>query len=95
MSFEQSDFNKPSYSESEEVPKKLILISTEGRNTEPEYFNAIKTKLGHQIDAVLQVEVYPKNDNASAPKHVLQNLKRFIDIYDFNSAALSSNKCNL
>lgn len=85
MGFENSSFDTPSYLEEEKEPSKLLLISTEGRNTEVEYFNSIKEKLSEHIDLILEVEVYPKNDNPSEPMHVLANLQKFIEKYDFQS----------
>jgi hypothetical protein len=85
MGFKDRTFNQPIYSEDKEDPKRIVIISCEGRNTEPEYFEAIKNKLGHHIPHLLEIDVVPKEDNNSEPKYVIDNLEKFIvDKYDYN-----------
>jgi hypothetical protein len=85
MGFQDSDFNTPVYTEIEKEPQRVIIISCEGRNTEPEYFKAIKNNLSDCIDVLLEIEIVPKEDNASDPKYVVCNLDTFIDKYDYKS----------
>lgn len=86
MGFKKREFNRPIYEEQSDEPERVIIISCEGRNTEPEYFNCIKTKLSEHISALLEIRVIEKNDNNSRPQHVVRNLQQFIaDKYDYKS----------
>jgi hypothetical protein len=86
MGFKNREFNRPVYQEQADEPERIIIISCEGRNTEPEYFNCIKTKLSEHISALLEIKVIDKNDNDSSPQHVVRKLQQFItDKYDYKS----------
>jgi hypothetical protein len=84
MGFKQRSFGQPTYQQQEEEPTRVIIISCEGSNTEPEYFEAIKEKLKDNISSLVKIELVPKLSNASEPKHVLDNLQAFVDKYDFS-----------
>lgn len=84
MGFKQRSFDKPTYQQQEEEPTRVIIISCEGTNTEPEYFEAIKEKLKDNISSLIEIELVPKPNNASEPKDVLDNLEAFVEKYDFN-----------
>jgi len=84
MGFKQKSFGKPTYEQQEKEPTRVIIISCEGANTEPEYFKAIKEKLKDNISSLIEIELVPKPTNASEPKDVLDNLQAFVDKYDFN-----------
>jgi hypothetical protein len=84
MGFKQKSFGQPTYEQQEEEPTRVIIISCEGTNTEPEYFEAIKEKLKDNISSLIEIELVPKPSNASEPKDVLDNLQAFVDKYDFN-----------
>jgi len=49
MPFEEESFTSPDYEEQRLAPKKIVIISCEGCNTEPEYFKCIKSKLPENI----------------------------------------------
>ena len=83
MAFKQKDFGQPTYEQQEEEPRRAIIISCEGTNTEPEYFEAIKDKLKDNISSLIKIELVPKPNNASEPQDVLDNLQTFVDKYDF------------
>ncbi|WP_157673896.1 RloB family protein [Cognaticolwellia beringensis] len=86
MGFKDRAFGEPIYDVGVENPKIVIIISCEGRNTEPEYFNTIKKKLNEHIPALIEIGVVPKDDNKSAPQQVMDNLESFIkDKYDYKS----------
>lgn len=86
MGFKNRTFSRPVYEEQSDEPERVIIISCEGRNTDPEYFNCIKSKLSEYISALLEIKVIDKNDNNSRPQHVYGNLRRFItDKYDYKS----------
>ena len=59
MGFKNRDFDKPIYIEEEIEPEKVIIISCEGRNTEPEYFEAIKEKLSDFISVLVEIKIVP------------------------------------
>ncbi len=84
MGFKERSFGQPTYDQQEEEPTRVIIISCEGTNTEPEYFKAIKEKLKDNINSLIEIELVPKPSNASEPKDVLDNLQGFVDKYDFN-----------
>jgi hypothetical protein len=84
MGFKEKSFGQPTYDQQEEEPTRVIIISCEGTNTEPEYFEAIKEKLKDNISSLIEIELVPKPNNASEPKDVLDNLQAFVDKYDFN-----------
>jgi len=84
MGFKERSFDQPTYQQQEEEPTRVIIISCEGTNTEPEYFKAIKEKLKDNISSLIEIELVPKPTNASEPKDVLDNLQTFVDKYDFN-----------
>ncbi len=84
MGFKQKSFGQPTYDQQEEEPTRVIIISCEGTNTEPEYFETIKEKLKDNISSLIEIELVPKPSTASEPKDVLDNLQAFVEKYDFN-----------
>jgi hypothetical protein len=86
MGFKDKGFDKPIYREEDLEPERVIIISCEGRNTEPEYFETIKEKLSEYISVLLEIKIVPKNDNLSNPRDIVCNLENFIeDKYDYKS----------
>lgn len=86
MAFIHKDFSNPLIEEATKEAGKLIIISCEGSNTEPAYFNTIKEKLAENIDILLEIEIIPKNSGPSEPKDIVCNLDEFIkDKYDYKS----------
>lgn len=86
MAFKERSFNEPEYAIEVDEPKRVVIISCEGRNTEPEYFKAIKTKLSEHISSLLQVDIVPKDDDKSSPQAVLDNLDSYIkEKYNYQS----------
>lgn len=84
MRFTNDNFFTPSYKEESEEPEKVIIISCEGRNTEPEYFNNLKIILKDRISAVIDVRVVPKDDNKSSPEDVVCKLDEYLlEKYDY------------
>lgn len=75
MPFVAKEFNTPIYGEKTEDPKKVIIISCEGKVTEPGYFNTIKSKLSEHISSLIEIEIVQKKGNESDPKSVLNNLE--------------------
>lgn len=84
MGFKERSFGQPTYQQQEEEPTRVVIISCEGTNTEPEYFEAIKEKLKDNISSLIEIELVPKPSNASEPKDVLDNLEAFVEKYDFS-----------
>ena len=83
MGFKNRSFSQPIYDEQKKEPRRVIIISCEGRNTEPEYFNLIKSKLKTHISALVEVEVIDKEHNNSEPQAVFKQLKDYVsDKYD-------------
>ena len=78
MGFKDRGFDNPIYIEEEIEPEKIIIISCEGRNTEPEYFETIKEKLSDLISVLVEIKIVPKNDNKSNPKDIVCNLEEYI-----------------
>jgi hypothetical protein len=88
MPFENRDFNTPDYSEEIVEPKKVVIISCEGSNTEPEYFDTVKRKLSHYLKNLVEIEIVPKFPGDSEPMAVLNNLEDYIkNKYDFNKGS--------
>jgi len=84
MSFKDRAFEQPTYAEEEQEPERVIIISCEGQNTEPQYFQTIKNKLSDDISVLLEVHIVPRDDNKSAPKYVLSDLQQVIEEkYDY------------
>ncbi len=83
MGFKERNFAQPTYQQQIEEPTRVIIISCEGANTEPEYFKAIKEKLKDNISSLIEIELVDKPSNASEPKDVLDNLQAHVDKYDF------------
>ena len=54
---------------------RLIIIATEGTETEKQYFEIFKKRR-------VQVVIIPTPDNRSAPDHVLSRLDRYAEDYD-------------
>lgn len=82
MGFKQRNFETTEYIEEELTPKKRIIISCEGSNTEPDYFKTIKEKLSNYISVLIEIEVIEKEPGASEPKDVVSNLENFLDSRD-------------
>ena len=78
MGFEPTNFDTPIYEEKSLEPKKAFIISCEGENTEPEYFETIKDKLSEHINILIEIELVPKL-SGSAPSNVLEDLQRYIE----------------
>ena len=86
MGFKTRNFETTEYTEKELTPKKIIIISCEGSNTEPAYFKAIKEKLSNHISALIKIELVPKEAGPSNPKDVVCNLDAFLHTeYDYKS----------
>lgn len=84
MGFKDSNLDQPTYEQQKDEPTRVIIISCEGSNTEPEYFETIKMKLASNISSLIKVELVSKPTEASEPKDVLDNLQIHVDKYDFN-----------
>jgi len=86
MAFKDRGFDRLSYQEEEIEAKKVIIISCEGENTEPEYFETIKEKLSKHISVLLEITIVPRTNAGSDPQKIVCNLKDYIeDKYDYNS----------
>ncbi|MDQ6961641.1 MAG: RloB family protein [Mariprofundaceae bacterium] len=86
MGFQDKDLDSLTYLEEQLEPERVVIISCEGRNTEPEYFKALVDELSEHISELVEVKVIPKNDNASEPKDVVRNLDVFLkDNFDFKT----------
>jgi len=84
MGFKIRSFETTEYIEEQLNPKKIIIISCEGSNTEPAYFKAIKEKLSNHISALIKIELVPKEAGASEPKDIVYNLDEFLHTkYDY------------
>ena len=91
MGFKERIFGDTYYKEQEIEPKKLFIISCEGSNTEPEYFEALKNKLASKIHFLIEIEIVPKMSEAADPQSVVDNLETFLaSKYDFNE---NSDEC--
>jgi hypothetical protein len=55
--------------------KKFVVIATEGKETEPRYFDAFATPR----EAETQIKIVPNPKDESKPKEVLARLKRFFN----------------
>ncbi len=78
MGFKDRSFEQPDYTEKEQIPERAIIISCEGKNTEPQYFKIIKDKFSDHMSALLEIKIVPR-DTKSAPKYVLSDLQGFIE----------------
>jgi len=76
MGYKHKPLEKLVYLEEEQKPKKIVIISCEGQNTEPQYFRTIKNKLN--ISVLIEIDIVPR-DNKSAPKYVLSGLQEHIE----------------
>jgi len=86
MGFKERGFEIPIYIEEFKEPERVIIISCEGSNTEPEYFETIKEKLSEYIPVILEIKIVPKEPGASEPKDIVCNLEKYIlDQYDYKS----------
>ena len=84
MAFKERTFNEPTYQDEQIEENSLILISCEGKVTEPEYFEALKRKLGKKIGSIIHVDVIPNLGPGANPQDVLSNLENHIhDVYQF------------
>ncbi|MFA0415788.1 RloB family protein [Vibrio renipiscarius] len=84
MGFKERSFSEPVYEAETEEPTKVIIISCEGSNTEPEYFTAIKDILSEHISSLIEIELVEKEDGPSEPQDVLDNLQSYVEKYDFS-----------
>ncbi|MDG2669756.1 RloB family protein [Vibrio parahaemolyticus] len=84
MGFKDRSFSEPVYEPETEEPTKVIIISCEGNNTEPEYFTAIKEVLSEHISSLVEIELVEKAAGGSEPQDVLDNLQNYVDKYDFS-----------
>jgi uncharacterized protein (DUF2344 family) len=86
MGFKKRNFEITEYIEKELDPKKIIIISCEGSNTEPSYFETIKEKLYDDISVLIKIELVPKEAGPSEPKDIICNLDEFLHTkYDYKS----------
>lgn len=86
MGFIDRSFDTTIYEEESQEPERVVIISCEGSNTEPEYFETIKEKLSEYISVLLEIKIVPKTSNASEPKNVICNLDKYIvEKYDYKS----------
>jgi hypothetical protein len=60
----------------------MIIIATEGEETEQRYFSIVKER--YQNSRVY-VEVIPSEEGRSSPEHIIDNLNRFRDGNEFDS----------
>jgi hypothetical protein len=60
--------------------RKLFLIATEGKETEPQYFSLFNNR-----EATIQVKCL-KSGNDSAPPHVLKRIKQWLNEHTFRDA---------
>jgi hypothetical protein len=73
--------NQEEIPEESELAKPFLVISTEGRNTEPEYFNLIKDRFSSKL---VEIDVIQKNSNCSSPECVFNDLEKHLqEKYDF------------
>lgn len=61
---------------------KLIIIATEGKCTEKQYFEELRFRNGKPN---IHVEILPTHDTDSSPKHVLERLDEFKKQYKFSN----------
>ena len=63
---------------------KIFVLSYEGNDTEPQYYEALKEKLKYK-NMVLHIESLrrDRNDTKSAPKYVFEKLKEKKSEYNF------------
>lgn len=93
MPFIERSFDTPIYDAIEEEasvePKRIVVISCEGTNTEPEYIATIKTKLPSYLTSLVHVEIARKRANESDPLSVVTNLEAEVgalqEKYDIDS----------
>ena len=86
MGFKDRGFGSPTYEEKSIEPERVIIISCEGSNTEPEYFETIKEKLSDYISVLIEIKIVPKAPGPSEPKDIVCNLEDYIiDQYDYKS----------
>ena len=60
IAFKDRGFNQTIYIEEELEPGRVVIISCESSNTEPEYFETIKEKLSEYIPVILEIKIVPK-----------------------------------
>lgn len=65
----------------EELSPKLFVVATEGRYTEPIYFEALSEELDH---TKVHLEVLTKDNNNSSPRAVLEQLNAFAENYSLD-----------
>lgn len=84
MPFTERSFSNPSYLENDSEPRKILVISCEGRNTEPEYFETVVRKLSNHLKHLVKVDIVNEDVNASSPEKVLLKLEEHVESkYDF------------
>jgi hypothetical protein len=86
MGFKNKSFDTPTYIEKDLEPQRVIIISCEGENTEPEYFTTIKEKLSEYISVLIAIQIVPHQKKGSEPKKIVCNLEDYIqEKYDYKS----------
>lgn len=85
MGFKIKSFGTVAYTAKVIEPKKVIILSCEGNNTEPEYFQALKSSLRKNIPVLLEIEIVPKDGSPSQPKFLVDNLDKFLEKYDLHA----------
>jgi len=86
MGFKSKSFDTPTYIEQDLEPQRVIIISCEGENTEPEYFTAIKEKLSQYISVLIAIQIVPHQKKGSEPQKIVCNLEDYIkEKYDYKS----------
>jgi len=84
MGFKSKSFDTPTYIEQSSEIKRIIIISCEGENTEPEYFETIKTKLSEYIYSGCTIHIVPHQKKGSEPEKIVCNLDDYIkEEYDY------------
>lgn len=61
---------------------RLLVIATEGSDTEPLYFNAIDEKLG---DSRVRLHVIPSDGGKSSPRHIFDNIDNYAATYEIGT----------
>lgn len=86
MAFIKRDFDTRISIAKDIEPKKVIVIACEDENVQPTYFNIIKEVF--KIPTITEVYILPCINGKSAPEHLCNNLKKYIDEnknkYDFD-----------
>ncbi|WP_419905431.1 RloB family protein [Kiloniella sp.] len=62
----------------------LIVLATEGTETEPQYFEGVKEKCVERSSRI-HIEILKRDSQSSSPKHVLEELKKHHSKMGLNS----------